>query len=726
MLLRKALFLALVSAGLPILSSPRQQSEQPRPNDAAPAGATEKQTTVPGYLSFAAEAGFEDKFLAVPSAAMAGQELKTLTAEPHMAGTPADLKTAQYVAQRFQEAGLETQIVPYRVLMNWPKKVQVTAFAPDGRKLMSGPAPEHVAGDRAADNPRVVMPFNGSSGSGDVTGEVVYANYGRQKDFDELDRRRIDLHGKIVICRYGENFRGVKVYLAEQRGAVGVLIYSDPQDDGYVKGDPWPNGPWRPATGVQRGSVQYLFRYSGDPETPGAPSTMDLPDAARFKDVTGPRGNQPHIISIPLSYRDASPILEALKGPGAPEGWQGGLPFRYHLGPGGVAVRLISQQNYQRRTIWDVIGKIPGAEYPGEWVVTGNHRDAWVYGAVDPGSGTAAMLEAVRGVGELLRTGWRPKRTILFCSWDAEEQGLVGSTEWVEQHGAELARAVAYFNVDVAVSGPNFTASAVPSLREFVRDVTRAVPSPAGSTVYQQWKNARPPENEHHEQQTGGPANDARVGALGSGSDYTPFLQHAGVPSTDIGSEGPYGVYHSAFDNYAWFTRNADPHFEYLQEMARVLGLETLRMADADVLPYDYVAYAREVSSYLDAAKRKAADAGLSGLDFAPAQAAAERWRAAAERAHAEQEDPSGGLKRINEALRQTEEALLSDAGLPDRPWYRHTIYAPGEYTGYAAVVIPGVNEAIDEHNAARANEQLAVLAQALDRAAAALRSARE
>ncbi len=725
MLLRKALLVALVSAGLPILSPPRLQ---PGPQSQPPAQTSvlEKQTSVPGYRSFAAEAKIEDEFLAVPNAAMAGQELKVLTAEPHMAATPEDLKTAQYVAQKFRAAGLDTQIVPYRVLMNWPKKVEVTAFAADGRQLMSGPTPEHVEGDPAADNPRVVMPFNGSSGSGDVTGDVVYANYGRLKDFNELARQHIDLHGKIVICRYGENFRGVKAYLAEQRGAAGVLIYSDPQDDGYVKGDPWPIGPWRPATGVQRGSVQFLFRYSGDPETPGVASTPELPDSARLKDVTGPQGNQPHIISIPLSYHDASPILEALKGPGAPEGWQGGLPFRYHLGPGGVTVHLVSQQDYQRRIIWDVIGKIPGTAYPEEWVVTGNHRDAWVYGAVDPSSGTAAMLEAVHGVGELLRSGWRPKRTMLFCSWDGEEQGLVGSTEWVEQHAEELAHAVAYFNMDVGVSGPNFMASAVPSLKEFVRDVTRAVPSPEGSTVYQQWKNARPPENEHHEQQTSAPTNDAHLGTLGSGSDYTPFLQHVGVPSTDISSEGPYGVYHSAFDNYAWFTHNADPDFVYLQQMARVLGLEALRMADADVLPYDYVAYAREVSSYLDAAKHKADDAELSGLDFAPAQAAAARWLAAAEQVQAAQKAPAGDLKRLNEALRQTETALLSDAGLPNRPWYRHTIYAPGEYTGYAAVVIPGVNEAIDQHDAERAAQQLAVLTQALDRAAATLNSVKQ
>ncbi len=674
--------------------------------------------SVPGYRDFTAEAKVEDQFLAVPNAKMAGEELKILTVEPHVAATPEDYKTALYVAEKFRAAGLETQIVPYRVLINYPKTEQVTAYAPDGKVLMSGPTPEHVEGDPAGENPRVVMPFNGSSGSGNVTGEVVYANYGRLEDFKELDTQHVDLHGKIVICRYGQNFRGVKVYLAEQRGAAGVLIYSDPQDDGYVKGDAWPIGPWRPEMGVQRGSVQYLFRYSGDPETPGVASTPDLPDSARVTPQ-----NQPHIISIPLSYHDAAPILQALKGPSVPQDWQGGLPFRYHVGPGGVTVHLDSDQDYQRRLIWDVIGKIPGSQYPDDWVVTGNHRDAWVYGAVDPSSGTAAMLEAVHGVGVLLRSGWRPKRTIVFCSWDAEEYGLMGSTEWVEQNEQQLQRAVAYFNVDVAVSGPNFEASAVPSLKDFVRDVTKSVPSPLGSTVYEQWKNSHPPENEHDSPGMNVP-NEARMGDLGSGSDYTAFLQHAGVPSTDIGSEGPYGVYHSAFDDFAWFKQNADPDFVYLQEMARVLGLETVRMADADVLPYDYVAYAQEIGAYLSTAKRKAADNGLGSLDFAPAQAAAARMLTAAAQAQAAQTAATGDLARLNTFLRQTETAFLSPEGLPKRPWYKHTVYAPGEYTGYAAVVIPGVNEAIDAHEAARAQQQLAVLAQAIDNAAQCLKKA--
>jgi N-acetylated-alpha-linked acidic dipeptidase len=451
-------------------------------------------------------------------------------------------------------------------------------------------------------------------------------------------------------------------------------------------------------------------------------STLDLPDSAR---IAG-GGNQPQIISIPISYHDAAPILQALQGPGVPQGWQGALPFRYHLGPGGVKVHLVSQQDYQRRIIWDVIGKIKGSEYPGERVVVGNHRDAWVYGTVDPSSGTAAMLESVHGVGALLKDGWRPKRTIVFCSWDAEEEGLIGSTEWVEQQGKTLDHAVAYFNVDVAVSGPDFSASAVPSLKQFLRDLTRSVPSPVSGTVYQQWRMERREDNEH-QGSNAPPTSDeeVRVGDLGSGSDFTPFLQHAGVPSTDIGSEGPYGVYHSTFDDFAWYTQNADPHFAYLQEMARILGLEALRMADADVLPYDYTAYAREITAYIEAAQHKAADAKLAGLDFAPAEAAAQRLTVAAQRAHDQEAAASGDLVKLNNALRGAETALLTDAGLPNRPWYKHTIYAPGEYTGYSAVVIPGVNEAIDAKNSAIAAQQLVVLAQALDRATQSLNSSR-
>ncbi len=638
-----------------------------------------------------------------------------------MAATPEDRKTAEYVAQQFRAAGLETEIVPYRVLLNQPKVVRVEAFDTNGNRLMSGPTPEHVDDDPGQNNPRVVMPFNGSSASGDVSGEVVYANYGRLEDFNELASRHIDLHGKIALIRYGVNFRGVKVYLAEQRGAIGVLLYSDPQDDGYYKGNTYPAGPWRPETGVQRGSVQFLFKYPGDPETPGVPSTMDLPDSARIRDYAGLNGDQPSIVSIPISYHDAAPILHALKGSAVPKEWQGALPFSYHIGPGGVRVHLVSDQDYERRVIWDVIGKVRGTQYPDEWVIAGNHRDAWVYGAVDPSSGTAAMLESVHGIGALLKQGWRPKRTIVFCSWDAEEEGLIGSTEWVEQHGDELEKAVAYFNVDVAVAGPDFGASAVPSLKEFVRDVTRDVPSPLGGTVYQQWKRKQPASSKPASAQT--PGDDVRLGEMGSGSDFTPFLQREGVPSTDISSGGPYGVYHSTFDDYQWYIENADPQFVYLQQMARVLGLETLRMADADVLPFDYAAYASEISEYIGSAKSKAANSGMISLDFSAAEAAAARFASAAEKARALAVAPSGNPVKLNSALRRTESAFLWSNGLPNRPWYRHTIFAPGMVTGYAAVEIPGVNEAIDARNPELAAAQLNVLATVLDRAAQTLNS---
>jgi N-acetylated-alpha-linked acidic dipeptidase len=677
------------------------------------------QAAVFGYSDFTAEAKIEQQFLAIPDAKLAGQHLKTLTAQPHLSATPEDKATADYVAQKFRAAGLDTEIVPYRVLLNRPIEQRVEAYDPAGKLLMSGPTREHVEGDRFQDNPRVTMPFHGSSASGDVTGEVVYANYGRIEDFDQLAAQHVDLKGKIVLVRYGNNFRGIKVYLAEQRGAIGVLIYSDPQDDGYYKGDPWPIGPWRPETGVQMGSVQNLSRYAGDPETPGVASTPELPDSARLPaDKTG---NQPHIPSLPLSYHDAAPILMALAGPGAPQGWQGALPFRYHLGGAGVRVHIVSKQDYALRIVWDVIGKVKGAEYPDEWVVTGNHRDAWVYGAVDPSSGTAAMLEAVHGVGGLLKQGWRPKRTMVFCSWDAEEQGLMGSTEWVEQHGQELVHAVAYFNVDVAVSGPEFSASAVPSLKQFVREVTHSVPSPLGATVYDQWKIARTEGNPNRAPAAPDKPGEVRIGDLGSGSDFTPFFQHVGVPSTDIGSEGPYGVYHSAFDNYDWFVQNADPHFVYLEQMARVLGLEAVRMADADVLPYDYVNYANSISSYAAAVKRKAQDAGMGGLDFGSLEAATGRFLAAAQRIRGRQQAPTGDVAKLNAALRQTEGAFISDEGLPNRPWYKHTIFAPGEFTGYAAVVIPGVSEAVDGRDQQRATGQLEVLTRAVDRAAATL-----
>lgn len=686
-----------------------------------------------GFRDASAESSIESRFLAVPDPKLAEEHLRILTKAPHMAGTIEDENTADYVAQRFREAGLDTEIVEYKVWMNYPSEISVDMTAPPGVE-MHGPTREHADGDPYDNDPRIVTPFNGMSPSGDVEGDVVYANYGTPDDFDKLDKLKVDVHGKIVLVRYGQNFRGVKVFVAQEHGAAGVIIYSDPADDGWRRGDKYPEGPWRPDTGVQRGSIGYMFEFPGDPTSPGIASTPSLPDSKRIS--LEQSAQMPRIPTTPLSYHDAWPILQNLRGPDSPREWQGALPFTYHVGPGPARVKMHLKQDYQFRTLWDVVGRVHGSSLPNEWVVVGNHRDAWVYGAVDPNSGTAAMLETVHGVGELLKSGWKPNRTLVFCSWDGEEEGLMGSTEWAEQHESDLANADAYFNVDVAVTGPKFGASAVPSLKQFLRDVAKAVPSPKGGTVYEAWQKATQPEGATVQTATeaigdtrrlpAAQSSDVPVGDLGSGSDYTAFLQHLGVPSSDITSSGPYGVYHSTFDDFAWFKKFADPDFVYEQEMARVLGLEALRMADADILPYNYLDYGKEIAEYLEAARKRAERKFGDGvLNFDAVNAAARHLQNAGAKILAKQKNPPRDIARLNQALRNGERAFLEPQGLPHRPWYRHAIYAPGEYTGYAAVVIPGVNEAIDRGDSERAREQLAALAAAIEHAAKVLEAYR-
>jgi N-acetylated-alpha-linked acidic dipeptidase len=691
------------------------------------------ETSIFGFRDSAAQLAVESRFMAVPDTKRAEEHMRTLTVAPHIAGSAEDKATADYVAQKFREAGLDTEIVEYRVWFNYPLEISVDVTAPAGVK-MHGPSREHVEGDPFQDDPRVVTPFNGMSPSGDVEAEVVYANYGSPEDFRKLEQMKVDVSGKIVLVRYGQNFRGVKAFVAQEHGAAGVIIYSDPADDGWKRGDKYPQGPWRPDTGVQRGSVGYMFQFSGDPTTPGLAAVADLADTKR----TPPEQSAqlPKIPSTPLSYADTWPILEHLGGPESPREWQGALPFTYHVGPGPVKVKMHLKQDFQYRTIWDVIGRVRGSETPDEWVVAGNHRDAWVYGAVDPSSGTTAMLEAVHGIGELAKSGWRPRRTLVFGSWDGEEEGLIGSTEWGEQNAEALARAVAYFNIDVAVSGSKFGASSVPSLKQFLRDVTKSVPSPQGGTVYEVWRKSgqsgEPVSPQEAASTTFRPPvvqgrGDAAVGELGSGSDYTVFLQHLGVPSADVGSTGAYGVYHSAFDNFNWFKKFGDPNFVYEQQMARVFGLEALRMADVDVLPYDYEEYGKEIGAYISNAKKKAEGKFPGHVpDFTSAAEAAKHFQEAGGRILGKQRSPaSADLSRLNRLLREAEGALLIAQGLPNRPWYRHAIYAPGQYTGYAAVVIPGVNEAIDAGDVDRVREQIAVLAAALQRATKVLDSYR-
>jgi N-acetylated-alpha-linked acidic dipeptidase len=703
----------------------------PQASAAAP-GEAANPAQLAGFQDAAAELALEQRFLAVPEPRLAAEHLRILTAAPHLSGTPEDRATAEYVARKFREAGLDTRIDSYRVWMSLPREILVEATAPAGLK-MHGPTREHVEGDPFQDDPRVVMPFNEGSPSGELEAELVYANYGRPEDFRRLKQMGVDVHGRIAIARYGLNFRGVKALAAQEAGAAGLILYSDPGDDGYFRGDAYPAGPYRPSTGVQRGSVQFTFQYPGDATTPGSASTPDLADSHR----TAPElaANLPRIPVTPLSYADASPLLEKLGGPESPREWQGALPFTYHLGPGPTRVHLKVAQDYRLTTIWNVIGAVRGSAEPESLVIAGNHRDAWVYGAVDPSSGTAAMLEAVHGIGDLLKSGWRPRRTLIFASWDGEEQGLIGSTEYAEQYASELAHAVAYFNMDVGVSGPNFAASSVPSLKPFLREIARAVPSPRGDSVYQAWRLQG--EGSRGTQATadfGTPersidaaAGEVQVGDLGSGSDYSAFLQHLGVPSADIGSHGPYGVYHSTFDDYAWFTRFADPTFAYEQQMARFFGLAAIRMADAELLPFDYEAYGIEVRKHLELAQRRARELNWSAPDFESAIQAAYRLAAvgkAVRDASAERQAkiPAERLARMNSALLGAEHAMLGP-GLPHRPWFRHTIYAPGIYTGYAAVVLPGVNEAMDRNDPAAAAQALDEVTAALERAAKVLQA---
>jgi N-acetylated-alpha-linked acidic dipeptidase len=712
------LVFALSAAGLPAAGG----AESAKPD-----------SSIFGFRDAAGERAIEVRFLAVPDAKRAEEHLRTLTKAPHIAGSPEDKATADYVAAKFREAGLDTEIVEYRVWFNLPTEISVDITAPSGVS-MHGPTREHVDGDPFQDDARVVTPYSGMSPSGDVEADVIYANYGSPEDFQKLEQMKVDVRGKIVLVRYGQNFRGVKAFVAEQHGAAGLIIYSDPADDGWKRGDKYPLGPWRPDSGAQRGSIGYMFQFAGDPTTPGIASTPSLPDSQRT--LPEQSAQMPKIPTTPISYADAWPILGHLGGPESPRDWQGALPFTYHVGPGPVKVKVHLKQDYQYRIIWDVIGRVQGSARPDEWVVSGNHRDAWVYGAVDPNSGTAAMLESVAGVGALLKSGWKPRRSLIFASWDAEEEGLIGSTEWGEQNADALTRAAVYFNVDVAVAGPKFGASSVPSLKQFLRDVTKAVPSPQGGTVYDGWRKANQAGSEPvNPQETASstfrpPAAQANpdvpVGDLGSGSDYTVFLQHLGVPSADIGSTGPYGVYHSTFDDFNWFKKFGDPDFLYEQEMARVFGLEALRLAESDVLPFDYEEYGREIAAYLDAAKKKAdAKWGSHAPDFTSAANAARQFEEAGARILSKEKSPPADPTNLNRTLRDAESALLIPEGLPNRPWYHHAIYAPGQYTGYAAVVIPGVNEAIDASDADRTRQQITTLAAALRRAAKMLDSYR-
>jgi N-acetylated-alpha-linked acidic dipeptidase len=564
--------------------------------------------------------------------------------------------------------------------------------------------------------------FNAYSADGDVTEELVYVNYGTPEDYEELAKLKIDVKGKIVIARYGRSWRGIKPKVASEHGAVGCIIYSDPRDDGYFTGDVYPIGAYRPDQGAQRGSVMDMPIYPGDPLTPGWASERGSRKLERSEAKTLLK-----IPVLPISYGDAVPLLSNLKGPVAPESWRGALPITYHVGPGPAKVHVKLGFDWQVRPLFNVIARIDGAQYPDEWVIHGNHHDAWVNGASDPTSGNVALMETARGLAELLKTGWRPKRTIVIASWDGEEWGLLGSTEWVEKHQAELAaKAVAYINSDSTGKGW-LGMEGSHALQTFVNEVARDVPDPRGSgkTVLEAKRAREIDQARTDDARARLQHGDLAIDALGSGSDYTAFLDHLAIASLNLGFSGDgsgTGVYHSVYDSFYWYTHFADGEFTHTAALSRVIGTALLRLADADVLPFEFGSVASTLGRYVDELQ-KLSDDGKAGLDLKPLRKSIEGLRAASEKYEtalgrakqtAPRNDPS--LTELNRTLYSTERAFRYEAGLPRRDWFKHLVYAPGFYTGYGVKTLPGIREGIEQKQLDEARQFVPIVAAAIDR----------
>ncbi len=672
-----------------------------------------------------AERQLEEKLRGIADAAHAESDLRHLTSEPHMAGTDASRRVAEWLRDQYRSFGFDAEIVTYSAWLPQPREVTLELTKPENKKLASPEQPIDV--DRDTFDKRVGPAFNLYSPSGEVTAPVVYVNYGTQEDYRVLASSGVHVEGKIVLARYGKGYRGIKAKLADEHKALALILFSDPKDDGNAAGETYPNGPWRPMSGIQRGSIVYTQVYPGDPLTPGVAAT---PAAKRLAPADA--ASLPRIPTMPINAQDASVILANLGGQAVPPDWQGGLPITYHFGPGGAEVHMKLVMDYQQRPIYDVIAKLHGTS-DDEWVVLGNHHDAWVFGAADPGSGTSAMLETGRALGELVRSGWKPRRTIVICAWDGEEPGLIGSTEWVEANRAELqAKAVVYINTDVGVSGPNFGASATPSLKALVRDVAREVEDPrTGRTVYDAWReHAAMAKGEMPGTGRQEPAADASgeapLNALGSGSDYSAFFDHAGIPSMDMGFTGDYGVYHSVYDDFYWMKHFGDPKFAYHAALARIMGILALRLDEADILPFDFPAYALELEHLTtDRIRRAVRDEDEQSLepaldDVAKLSISASRASHALQTVSGAPLDPAKASE-INHAIAAVEQAFLAPDGLAGRPWFRHVLYAPGSYTGYASVVLPGVTEALDRNDSAALRREADALAAAFLRASARL-----
>jgi len=666
----------------------------------------------------ARERELEAAFQAIPNPEHTREWHRTFTAEPHPAGSERNNELARFVADEWTKQGLEdVRIRRYDVLNTAPREVSLTMVAPVRYEASLREDP--VEADPDTKDPRVGPGYLGLSASVDVEASVVYAHSGNPEDYAVLRKAGIDVRGKIVLVRYSNpySYRGFKALTAEREGAAGILIYSDPAEDGFTRGPVFPDGPWGPASHVQRGAITYDFIVPGDPLTPGWPS---LPGARQLEPEQA--RSLPKIGGLPLSWKDAKPLLEQMDGPLAPRDWQGGLPIEYHLGGGRVRAHLKVVMDNHVSPNYVVEGRIRGAQAPDEWVLLGNHRDAWVFGGVDPSSGSASLMEVTRAFGELSKTGRRPKRTLVFCSWDGEEVGLTGSTEWGEDLAEELgAKAVAYLNVDSSASGPDFQPQAVGSLAPLVLDLARELRDPAsGAPLADALRTSL--TKSRAEKGQAAPVDDELVDVrIGSGSDHTVFLNHLGIPTVGLSFDGPYGVYHSMYDGFAWMNRVGDPGYRYHVALARFWGTLALRLADADLLPFDFAAAGRHLRVFVGDLE-KATEEGR--LDLSRVRAGTGAFEAAGGRlADASRRALAAGLpapdvaRRVNQGIREVERNWLDPEGLPGRPWFKHTLYA-ARYT-YAHLELPGLTEAAEEKNWERAARQAAILERALARNAA-------
>jgi N-acetylated-alpha-linked acidic dipeptidase len=679
------------------------------------------QTSILGFTptSAAHESSIEEKFKSIPTPDEERRQHKIFTAEPHVAGSVRNNELARYIADQWRNEGLEDVIIRrYDVYGSNPKFTSLEMIAPIHYRALLRELP--VPGDPDLKNKAISSAWSGMSASGEVTAPLVYAHSGNPEDYDLLRKQGIDVKGKVVLVRYSNpySYRGFKALTAQREGAAAILIYSDPAEDGYQKGKVVPNGPWGPEYHIQRGSITYDFLVPGDPLTPGWAS---VPGAKRIPIEEAV--SIPKIMALPLSWHDAKPLLAHMDGPIAPtdwqgQDWQGGLPIKYHLGGDRVRVHVKIDMDNSTQPYYVVEGRIRGSELPDEWVVLGNHRDAWVFGGVDPSSGTASMMELTRALGKLARTGMRPRRTIVVCSWDGEEMGLTGSTEWGEQFADELRKkAVAYLNVDEATSGPDFHGQAVASLAPMLVEAAHTLQDPGGKSLYEAWKESsvrERAESKQPEEVTDLNLADTRIG---SGSDHTVFLNFIGMPVLNLGFEGPYGVYHSAYDDFFWMNHFGDPGYRYHTLMSQLWGVLALRLANADLLPFDFAVYAANIREFVvELSKGK----NMNGLDFKPLLAAIDQFESAGKnlnestsRALAETSIKPNLASTINHGTMEVERNWLNPEGIPGRPWFKHMLY--GARFTYAHLELPGLTEAVEKQDWLTAQQQAEILRQALD-----------